>query len=76
MEERRRIALAIREHRDKLTPKQLDYASQYYLMGVACSYIAQRAGVNRSTVSRTIERAVLRLVPQIFLDGKALGVIG
>lgn len=66
-DEVRRIAKAIQEHgEDRLTPTQLDYATRYYRDGMAFPLIARVAGVNRSTVSRTVERAVLRLWPEVF----------
>lgn len=45
----------------ELTEKQRDYLYAYYFDELRPSQIAQRHGVNRSTVMRTIRRAEARI---------------
>ena len=44
-----------------LTPRQREMVFLYYDRGLKMSQIAQKLGVNRSTVSRTVKRAKQRL---------------
>ena len=45
----------------ELTPRQREMVFLYYDRGLKMSQIAQKLGVNRSTVSRTVKRAKQRL---------------
>lgn len=50
-----------RAREQELTPRQREMLSMYYEGGMSMPQIAERLGVNRSTVSRTIRRARERL---------------
>ena len=52
------LPLAVEE---ELTPRQRLYLEQYFEGGLTVKEIAQAAGVNPSTVSRTLRRAKTRL---------------
>ena len=52
------LPLAVEE---ELTPRQREMVFLYYDRGLKMSQIAQKLGVNRSTVSRTVKRAKQRL---------------
>ena len=49
------------EPEQELTPRQREMVFLYYDRGLKMSQIAQKLGVNRSTVSRTVKRAKQRL---------------
>lgn len=51
-----------------LTKKQKSYIMLYYRDGVSETEIARRMGVNKSTVSRTINRAKQRLLKSLKLN--------
>ena len=59
MERLRRNLRRAREQ--ELTPRQREMVFLYYDRGLKMSQIAQKLGVNRSTVSRTVKRAKQRL---------------
>lgn len=44
-----------------LTKTQMKYMYYYYACGISMTKIAEKCGVNKSTVSRTIARAITRL---------------
>ena len=50
-----------RAREQELTPRQREMVFLYYDRGLKMSQIAQKLGVNRSTVSRTVKRAKQRL---------------
>ena len=50
-----------RAREQELTPRQREMVFLYYDRGLKMSQIAQKLGVNRSTVSRTVKRARERL---------------
>ena len=52
------LPLAVQQ---ELTPRQREMVFLYYDRGLKMSQIAQKLGVNRSTVSRTVKRAKQRL---------------
>ena len=57
-----RRAMELLEKPDgELTPRQREMVFLYYDRGLKMSQIAQKLGVNRSTVSRTVKRAKQRL---------------
>ena len=47
--------------RQDITPKQREYMMLYYGQGLSMEAIARQAGVNKSTVSRTLKRGRQRL---------------
>lgn len=47
--------------RHELTPLQREALTDHYFNDLSISQIAQKRGVNKSTVSRTIHRAEVRL---------------
>lgn len=47
--------------REDITGKQREYMIQYYGRGMSMEEIARQAGVNKSTVSRTLKRGRQRL---------------
>ena len=57
-----RLRRGLRRAREQeLTPRQREMVFLYYDRGLKMSQIAQKLGVNRSTVSRTVKRAKQRL---------------
>ena len=52
-----------RAREQELTPRQREMLALYYDRGLKMSQIAQKLGVNRSTVSRTVKRAKAAAVP-------------
>lgn len=68
-EAKRNMGKAIRHC---LTKKQFDYIKEYYLDGLKMQQIAERRGVDRSTVSRTLKRARHRLKMVLMYSGPLL----
>ena len=61
-EQLERLRRGLRRAREQeLTPRQREMVFLYYDRGLKMSQIAQKLGVNRSTVSRTVKRAKQRL---------------
>lgn len=61
-EQLRRLRQNLRRAREQeLTDRQREMVSLYYDQGMTMPQIAERLGVNRSTVSRTLRRARDRL---------------
>ena len=61
-DQRERLLRNLRRAREQeLTPRQREMLALYYDRGLKMNQIAKRLGVNRSTVSRTINRAKERL---------------
>ena len=61
-EQLRRLRRNLRRAREQeLTDRQREMVSLYYDQGMTMPQIAERLGVNRSTVSRTLRRARDRL---------------
>ena len=61
-EQLRRLRRNLRRAREQeLTDRQREMVSLYYDQGMTMPQIAERLGVNRSTVSRTLRRARNRL---------------
>lgn len=61
-EQLRRLRRNLRRAREQeLTDRQQEMVSLYYDQGMTMPQIAERLGVNRSTVSRTLRRARDRL---------------
>lgn len=61
-EQLERLRRGLRRGREQeLTPRQREMVFLYYDRGLKMSQIAQKLGVNRSTVSRTVKRAKQRL---------------
>ena len=61
-EQLERLRRGLRRAREQeLTPRQREMVFLYYDRGLKMSQIAQKLGVNRSTVSRTLRRARARL---------------
>ena len=55
------LSLLLLAREQELTPRQREMVFLYYDRGLKMSQIAQKLGVNRSTVSRTVKRAKQRL---------------
>lgn len=55
---RRNLRLALAQ---ELTPRQREIVDLYFDQGLSVTRIAQQEGVHKSTVSRTLRRAMLRL---------------
>ena len=61
--------------REELTERQREYVEMYYLRQIPMHIIAEREGVNVSTVSRTLARARRNLRRCLQYSGRNLGFL-
>lgn len=61
---------------EKLTDKQRDVVSMYFLMGLSVTQIADAQGVTKSTISRTLARANRKMAEYSDIPLQIINTIG